>query len=175
MLTTTATAQNKWYVTLMRCCYSFQYVTSVIRLDDLLDSGQLFKDFGNHKFAQISHILTDFCKCVKRIIFLAKSFLGNFYIHLAILFWSHCTWTRNIATLYLLHITLKWHLNGIRNLDRRVSRPLVRLEQYDQMAKWKVAQFFTKSYQNKPDSSCYKNVMIFNLAYKINLHLGYFC
>ena len=58
--------------------------SSVTRLGDLLDFEQVFKDFGNHKFAQISHILTDFCKCVKRIIFLAKSFLGNFYRHLAI-------------------------------------------------------------------------------------------
>ena len=30
---------------------------SVTRLGDLLDFGQLFKAFGNNKFAQISHIL----------------------------------------------------------------------------------------------------------------------
>ena len=31
--------------------------SSVTRLGDLLDFGQLFKAFGNNKFAQISHIL----------------------------------------------------------------------------------------------------------------------
>ena len=30
------------------------------RLGDLLDSGQLFKAFGNNQFAQISHILRQF-------------------------------------------------------------------------------------------------------------------
>ena len=54
---------------------------SVIRLGDLLDFGPLFKAFGNNSFAQISHILRQF--------FLVKSFLGNFYTHLAIFFWSH--------------------------------------------------------------------------------------
>ena len=33
---------------------------SVTRLSDLLDSGQLFKAFGNNQFDQISHILTQF-------------------------------------------------------------------------------------------------------------------
>ena len=34
--------------------------TSVTRLGDLLDFGQLFKAFGNNYFAQISHILRQF-------------------------------------------------------------------------------------------------------------------
>ena len=34
--------------------------TSVTRLGDLLDFGQLFKAFVNKKFAQISHILWQF-------------------------------------------------------------------------------------------------------------------
>ena len=34
--------------------------TRVTRLGDFLDFGQLFKDFGNNKFAQISHILRHF-------------------------------------------------------------------------------------------------------------------
>ena len=33
---------------------------SVTRLGDLLDFGQLFKAFGNKKFAQIYHILRQF-------------------------------------------------------------------------------------------------------------------
>ena len=33
---------------------------SVTRLGDLLDFGQLFKAFGNNKFAQIFHILKEF-------------------------------------------------------------------------------------------------------------------
>ena len=35
-------------------------VTSVTRLGDILDFGQLFKAFGNNLFAQISHILRQF-------------------------------------------------------------------------------------------------------------------
>ena len=35
-------------------------ITSVTILDDLLNFGQLFKAFGNNKFAQISHILRQF-------------------------------------------------------------------------------------------------------------------
>ena len=38
---------------------------SVTRLGDLRDFGQFFKAFGNNNFAQISHILRQFCKDVK--------------------------------------------------------------------------------------------------------------
>ena len=65
-------------------------VSSVTRLGDLWDFGQLFKAFGNNSIAQISHILRQFFKVSKPIIFLVKSFLGKFYRHLAIFFWSHC-------------------------------------------------------------------------------------
>ena len=58
--------------------------TSVTRLIDLLNFGQLFKDFGNIKFAQISHILRKKFKGVKIYHFSRKNFLGNFYRHLAI-------------------------------------------------------------------------------------------
>ena len=34
--------------------------SSVTRLGDVLDFGQVFKAFGNNKFAQISHILRQF-------------------------------------------------------------------------------------------------------------------
>ena len=40
-------------------------MTSVTRLGDLLEFGQLFKAFGNNCFAQISHILRQFLKGVK--------------------------------------------------------------------------------------------------------------
>ena len=64
--------------------------TSVARLGNLLHFGQLFKACGNNYFAQIAHTLGNFCKGVKIFLFLAKFFLGNFYRHLAIFFWSHC-------------------------------------------------------------------------------------
>ena len=35
-------------------------MNSETRLGDLYDFGQLFKAFGNNKFAQISHILSQF-------------------------------------------------------------------------------------------------------------------
>ena len=69
---------------------SMYLLTSVTRLGDLWDFGQLFKAFGNNSIAQISHILRQFFKVSKPIIFLVKSFLGKFYRHLAIFFWSHC-------------------------------------------------------------------------------------
>ena len=64
-------------------------IISVTRLGDFLGFGQLFKSFGNNKFAQI--ILRLFVKVSKYIIFQMKSFLGNFYRHLAIFFWLHWT------------------------------------------------------------------------------------
>ena len=42
------------------CCTHFPELSkasSVTRLGDLLDFGQLFKAFGNNQFAQISHFL----------------------------------------------------------------------------------------------------------------------
>ena len=68
------------------------------QIGDLLDFGQLFKALGNNKFAQISHILRQFLKGVKIYHFMVKSLLGNFYRHLAIFFWSHCS---AYATLFL--------------------------------------------------------------------------
>ena len=78
---------------------NFSLVSSVTRLGDFLEFGQLFKAFGNNLFPQISHILRQFLwRCLKSIIFLVKSFLGNFYRHLAILFWSDCWWAQWIET-----------------------------------------------------------------------------
>ena len=65
----------------------FVVVSNVTKLGDLLDFGPLFKAFHKILFAQISHILMQFLS--KSIIFLVKLFLGNFYRHLAIFFWSH--------------------------------------------------------------------------------------
>ena len=42
--------------------------TSVTRFGDLLDFGQLFKAFDNNRFAQISHILRQFFKNVKNLL-----------------------------------------------------------------------------------------------------------
>ena len=41
-------------------------------------------------FPKSSTFLGIFVKVSKSIMFLVKSFLGNFYSHLAIFFWSHC-------------------------------------------------------------------------------------
>ena len=43
--------------------------------------------------------LGNFCKGVK-IFFLMKSYLGNFYRHLAIFFWSHCSSLRGLIPCY---------------------------------------------------------------------------
>ena len=61
---------------------------SVTKLGYLLHFGQLFKACGNNYFAQIAHIIRQFCKGAEIFHFLVKSFLGNFYRHLATVYWS---------------------------------------------------------------------------------------
>ena len=69
--------------------------SSVTRLGDLLDFEQLFKAFGNNYFAQnILHSWAIFVKVTKVLIFVVKSFLGNFYRHLAIF----------LVTLHVTHV-----------------------------------------------------------------------
>ena len=63
---------------------------SVTRLGNLLHFGQLFKACGNNYFFQIDHIFMQFFKAVKALIFLVKSFVGNFQRHLATFYWSLC-------------------------------------------------------------------------------------
>ena len=54
---------------------------SVTRLDDLLDFGQLLKPLAT---INLPKFLTFFVQVSKGVIFLLKSFLGNFYRHFAI-------------------------------------------------------------------------------------------
>ena len=67
------------------------------------------------------HCKVIFIKLSKSFIFLLKSFLGNFYRHLAIFIWSHC-------------LQVKFQLY---DEDRYC-------DQCDQMSELKVAQFFIK-------------------------------
>ena len=60
-------------------------IVSVTRLGELLDFGQLWKLFAKINLPKSS----TFLGVSKSIIFLVKSFLGNFWRHLAIYFWSH--------------------------------------------------------------------------------------
>ena len=46
--------------------------------------------------SNLQHYQAIFVKMSKSLNFLVKSFLGNFYRHLAIFFWSHCLHTRII-------------------------------------------------------------------------------
>ena len=50
---------------------------SATRFGNFLHFGQLFKAFGNNKFAQISHILRQFCKGAK-----------SYYFSSEIIFWQ---------------------------------------------------------------------------------------
>ena len=69
---------------------------SVTRLGDLLDFGQVFKI----NLPKSPSFLGIFVKVSKYIIFLVKSFLGNFYGHLAIIFWSHWSVSFNCASYF---------------------------------------------------------------------------
>ena len=60
----------------------FLVFSSVTRLGDFLDVGQLFK-------AKSLTFLGNFCKCVKVIHFSCEIIFGNFYRHLAIFFLPH--------------------------------------------------------------------------------------
>ena len=51
--------------------------------------GNFFKPLATINLPQSPTFLGNFCKGVKSIIFLVKSFLGNFDRHLAIFVWSH--------------------------------------------------------------------------------------
>ena len=53
--------------------------------------GNFLKALATIILLKSSTVLSIFVKVSKSIIFLLKSFLGNFYRHLAIFFWSHCT------------------------------------------------------------------------------------
>ena len=50
--------------------------------------------------------LDNFYKGVKIFIFLVKSFLGNFYWHLAIFFWSHCCQAKYLCEIEALLTTI---------------------------------------------------------------------
>ena len=77
-------------------------LASVTRLGALLHFGQLFKACGNNYFVQIvSHYEAIFVKVSKSFIFLVKSFLGNFYRHLATFYWSH--WVSDLAKISTIY------------------------------------------------------------------------
>ena len=59
-------------------------LSSVTRLGDLLDFRQLLKPLATINLSKSPTFLGNFCKVSKSIIFLVKSFLGNFNRHLAI-------------------------------------------------------------------------------------------
>ena len=56
--------------------YGKKVDVSVTRLGNLLDFGQLFKAFGNNYFAQILHILRQFCKGAKIYHFSSEIIFG---------------------------------------------------------------------------------------------------
>ena len=69
---------------------SLTTAASVTTLGDLFDFGQLFKALGQQLICpNLPHSQAIFEKVSKSFIFPLKSYLGNFYRHLAIFFWSH--------------------------------------------------------------------------------------
>ena len=60
------------------------------RLGDFWTLGNFLKPLATINLPKSPTFLGIFYKGVKYIIFLVKSFLGKFYGHLAIFFWSHC-------------------------------------------------------------------------------------
>ena len=62
------------------------------------DLGNFLKPLATINLPKSQTFFCNFCKVVKSIIFLAKNFLGNFYRHLAIIFWSH--WRRFFQSIF---------------------------------------------------------------------------
>ena len=95
--------------------------TSVTRLGDLLHSRQLLKPVATIILPKSPPLLGNFVKVSKSFIFLVKSFLYNFYRHLATFFWSHC-YLRNDAFIFSPHkchseiAHKKWTKNVISSL-----------------------------------------------------------
>jgi len=84
------------------------YILCRVQCDQI---GWFFCTLGNHSkpdatiiLPKLPTLLGNFCKGVKIIHFLLKSFLGNFYRHLAIFIWSH--WLC-YSYLYLFELTLR--------------------------------------------------------------------
>ena len=70
--------------------FKFSFITpSVTRLGDLLDLGKFSKHLATINLPKSPTFLGNFVKVSKSLIFLVKSFLGNFYRHLAFFYWSH--------------------------------------------------------------------------------------
>ena len=85
-------------------CYQSWSETSVARVGDVLHFGQLFKACVTKYFAQIAHILDNFCKGFKIFHFCREINLSNFYRHLATFYWSHWLSETHFASIFsLLH------------------------------------------------------------------------
>ena len=91
---------------------------SVTRLGNILHFGQLFKACGINYFAQIAHILVNFCKVVEIFHFCSEIIFGQLYRNLATFYFSHCC----LSTLWpKINKTLlcSWHTS--RFTDHAVS------------------------------------------------------
>ena len=64
--------------------------TSVTRLGNLLNFGQLLKPLATINLSKFSTFLGTFGEGVQIYHFYCEIIFGNFYKHLAIFFWSHC-------------------------------------------------------------------------------------
>ena len=63
--------------------------SSVTRLGNLMDFGQFLKPLATINLPKSPTFLGNFVKVSKSLIFVVKSFLGNFNRHFAIFYWSH--------------------------------------------------------------------------------------
>ena len=70
-------------------------VDSVTRSGNFCTFSNFLKPLGTINLPKSPTFLGNFLKVSKSIIFLVKSFLGNFYTQLAIFIWSHWKWNEN--------------------------------------------------------------------------------
>ena len=90
---------------------------SVTRLGNLLHFGQLFKTLRHCLFCpNYPYFSAFFEKMSKSFIFQVKSFLGNFYRHLATFNWSHWSWVKALARPHVFTCT-----HNVSDLKNQIS------------------------------------------------------
>ena len=83
--------------------------------------GKCLKPLAAINFPKSPTFLGNFVKVSKSILFLVKSFLGNFYRHSVIFFWSHCI----LPSVWAFILPRKWYYKN--HFWRSLFLPLLHL------------------------------------------------
>ena len=121
--------------------------------------GQLFKAYDNNYFAKIACILSNFLNVSKYFIFLVKSFLGNFYRHLATFFTGH-GWERKEQQ--KSSSSIEWKFDEYERKQKGSNEKVVVVwtEQILERRKWKWVIFYALFFILKVILGTYENFQL---------------